>query len=107
MIRHTYDPYAVLGLSPDATPAEITAAYRALVRALHPDTHHQSGGPQALADVYAAYHILRDPGRRAIHDQQRRRYQARPPARLAVRVHPTPAGEPELRAGPVHWYPLP
>jgi len=32
------DHYAILGVSTTATPRQITHAYRALVRALHPDT---------------------------------------------------------------------
>ncbi|WP_085241812.1 J domain-containing protein [Mycobacterium europaeum] len=38
------DPYAVLGVTPTATPAEITHAFRVKLRALHPDTHY-AGSP--------------------------------------------------------------
>ncbi|MEZ5184487.1 MAG: J domain-containing protein [Candidatus Nanopelagicales bacterium] len=41
------DPFAVLGIAPTATPGEVKAAYRARVRALHPDV----GGD---ADVFLA-----------------------------------------------------
>jgi curved DNA-binding protein CbpA len=93
------DPYAVLGITPDATTAEITTAYRARVRGLHPDTH-QPGDPQMLADVLAAYQVLRDPERRATHDRQHQRHTPAP-VRLTIRVRSTPAAEPDLRAGPV------
>lgn len=32
------DPYTVLGVTPSATPAQISHAFRTKVRALHPDT---------------------------------------------------------------------
>jgi hypothetical protein len=36
------DPYTVLGLSPDATVAEVEAAYRRLLRIHHPDLHQDA-----------------------------------------------------------------
>ena len=38
MVRVNPDPYLVLGVSPTATQAEITHAYRDRLRAHHPDT---------------------------------------------------------------------
>src|SRR5205085_859832 len=74
-----FDPYAVLGLSPTATPDEITHAYCRQVRAFHPDarTTPQSTLPSAderLRRVLAAYALLRDPQRRARYDVQTARY---------------------------------
>ena len=40
MVRENPDPYLVLGVSPTATQAEITHAYRTRLRAHHPDTRH-------------------------------------------------------------------
>ena len=40
MVREHPDPYLVLGVSPTATQAEITHAYRIRLRAHHPDTRH-------------------------------------------------------------------
>jgi len=40
------DPYAVLGVSPDATVEEIRSAYRALVRETHPDRMMARGVPE-------------------------------------------------------------
>jgi len=37
MARSASDPYAVLGVKPGASAAEIKAAYRALVKRHHPD----------------------------------------------------------------------
>jgi hypothetical protein len=55
------DPYAVLGLPPDASPPEVAAAYRRLAKRLHPDV---APGPEAarrMAEVNAAYTALRRP----------------------------------------------
>lgn len=93
----------MLGVPRDATPAQVTEAYRVLVRALHPDTGDDTGDAARLADVLAAYAVLRDPGRRAAHDAEH----PRPgPTRVPVRVHhPAPRREPDLRAGPVRRHP--
>jgi curved DNA-binding protein CbpA len=68
-----HDPYAVLGVTPVATPAEINHAFRVKVRDLHPDTRHPRAGGVAgdsqLEQLIAAYHLLRDPERRARHDR--------------------------------------
>jgi curved DNA-binding protein CbpA len=54
------DFYAILGVAPDASPAQIAHAYRWLIRACHPDPD-----PAVLTAAAAAYAILRDPARRA------------------------------------------
>lgn len=97
-------PYTVLGVSRSATAAEITRAYRNLLRAYHPDTRERAqpadGDPDAaLREVLAAYDVLRDPHQRAAYD----------------RLHPAPgseclyggraAAELPIRAGPVYWWP--
>jgi curved DNA-binding protein CbpA len=55
------DPYAVLGVPPDADQAEIHAAYRKAVTRTHPDVGGSAAGFEA---VQAAYETLRDPARR-------------------------------------------
>jgi hypothetical protein len=58
------DPYAVLGISPEASPAEARAARRALVKALHPDLRGadqprlRAAAERRLAEVNAAYDAL-------------------------------------------------
>ncbi|AOP47506.1 J domain-containing protein [Streptomyces lydicus] len=101
-----HDPYAVLGVPPSASAREITAAYRRLVRALHPDTG-AAGRPDArhgLDEVLAAYRTLHDPRLRAAHDAARgRREPRRRPATGAqppVRVHRS-EGALGRRTGPV------
>jgi DnaJ-class molecular chaperone len=66
------DWYAQLDLGPDASAAEIDAAYRRLARALHPD----SAPPHAvdverLQHVLEAHSILSDPARRRDYDTLR------------------------------------
>lgn len=107
----TDDPYAVLGLAPDATAAEVGRAYRREVRRHHPDTAGPEVGEDArrrgLRRVQAAYDLLRDPRRRADYDRLHpgSPRAAPPPSRPRVTVTVTPAGsrEPPLRAGPVCW----
>jgi DnaJ-like protein len=52
------DPFAVLGVSPGATAAEVTAAYRRQAKRWHPD---RAGGDAArrMAEINAAYDLLR------------------------------------------------
>ena len=72
MARQNPDPYLVLGVSPTATQAEVTHAYRTRLRAHHPDTRHPPGSKAAdddLRQVLAAYAVLRDPARRADYDR--------------------------------------
>ena len=72
MVRVNPDPYLVLGVSPTATQAEITYAYRDRLRAHHPDTRHAPSSQIAdeyLRQVLAAYALLRDPARRADFDR--------------------------------------
>ena len=71
-MREHPDPYLVLGVSPTATAAEITHAYRTRLRAHHPDTRHTPPSQTAdddLQHVLAAYDLLRDPARRADYDR--------------------------------------
>lgn len=72
MAQQNSDPYLVLGVSPTASQAEITHAYRTRLRAHHPDTRHtprSSSADDDLRRVLAAYNLLRDPARRAVYDQ--------------------------------------
>lgn len=73
MARQNPDPYAVLGVTPTATQAEITHAYRTRLRAHHPDTRHTPTSRTAdddLREVLAAYNLLRNPARRADYDRR-------------------------------------
>lgn len=60
------DPYAVLGVSPKATPAQIKKAFRQASKRTHPDA---GGSPEAFAALKRAHVVLADPDKRAHYDQ--------------------------------------
>jgi len=105
--------YAILGVEPSATQAEISRAYRTLLRRHHPDTRTSLDEPQsaasdtALQHVLAAYTVLHDPLLRAEYDRQLRP-PVHPPQRLQPpRNHLGESGQPPIVAGPVRWLPSP
>jgi curved DNA-binding protein CbpA len=100
------DPYAVLGVLPTATQAEITHAYRRHLRDHHPDTRqtaHNSGADERLRQILAAYALLRDPHRRADYDRGHRVPNDTGPVRITVTHIDSGDEQPPLWAGPVHW----
>jgi curved DNA-binding protein CbpA len=120
------DPYRVLGVSRDATAADITRAYRQRARSVHPDTAPPGTGTAArFRALSEAYQVLSDPGRRAGYDRGRSSQAA--PGRgqgAPVRAYPGPAAAmppagprapagpglvrmPALWAGPVRVEPFP
>ena len=115
MIERT-DPYAVLGLTPQATRGQIRRAYLNLLRQNHPDTHPSdepadiAASNTTLQQVIAAYATLGDPGRRASYDHVHDHYSSPHEAPLRIRVRPPmrfPSNEPDqppIQAGPVHWH---
>jgi hypothetical protein len=50
------DPFAVLGVAPDASLDEVAASYRELAKRRHPD---RGGDAAAMAEINAAYDLLR------------------------------------------------
>ena len=105
------DLYAILGVPPSATQAEISHAYRALLHQHHPDTRPQDDESQgaesdtALEQVLAAYAVLHNPARRADYDRQ-----FTTPAHQARRAPQQPLNhhgersQPPIIAGPVRWH---
>ncbi len=65
----TRSHYAVLGVRPDASDADVREAYRRLAREYHPDRAHGSAaGADRMPEINEAYRVLSDPGRRAMYD---------------------------------------
>jgi DnaJ-class molecular chaperone len=64
------DPYRILNVSRDASPAAIKAAYRELAKRLHPDRNPgDAGAEQRFKQVTQAYELLRDPEKRTQFDR--------------------------------------
>ena len=57
--------YQVLGIRPDASPAEIKAAYRRQVHAIHPDRLDGPPDSEPFKRVRRAYEVLSEPAERA------------------------------------------
>ncbi|AUS79653.1 molecular chaperone DnaJ [Actinoalloteichus sp. AHMU CJ021] len=71
------DHYELLGLSRDATTAEVKSAYRQLAKTMHPDAGGTAGAFRLLQD---AYETLTDPLLRRQYDRDRARAAAPPAA---------------------------
>jgi len=104
------DPYAVLGIASSATAAEIAAAYRSRARLHHPDVSRQPDAEQRMAEINAAWAVLRDPTRRAAWDRAneiasgavaRGGSRSRPPTRPSGA--PAGAGRPDRTPATVRW----
>ncbi|MCU1435571.1 MAG: molecular chaperone DnaJ [Pseudarthrobacter sp.] len=108
------DYYDVLGVKPAASPQEISRAYRALMRAHHPDLDDGAaeGGElsrRELLQIMQAFSVLRDPAQRAAYDQSRAGAgtgtQSSGPVVIPVRKvqrRDKPAGT-TIRITPVRW----
>ena len=62
------DFYKVLGVSKDATDAEITKAYRKLARKYHPDLNKTKEAEEKFKDISEAYDVLSNKGNRQKYD---------------------------------------
>jgi len=78
MPKSASDPYTVLGVKPGASPAEIKAAYRALVKRHHPDV---GGDDDRILALNAAWEVLRERVRSASSGGDVGRSGEAPPAR--------------------------
>ena len=67
------DPYATLGVSRDASDAEIKRAFRKLARKYHPDRNPDDSAAAAkFKEVQAAYETIGDASKRQEFDQKKR-----------------------------------
>jgi molecular chaperone DnaJ len=62
------DFYKVLGVSKDASEAEITKAYRKLARQYHPDLNKGAAAEEKFKDISEAYDVLRNKEQRQKYD---------------------------------------
>jgi curved DNA-binding protein CbpA len=129
------DLYRRLDLPADASPAEISRAYRRLAQVSHPDARpDDADAPRRFLAITEAYEILSDPQRRARYDRGQpktpnprpgpvdRAKPGRPdvPPTIIVVTPTTRMGatiiadasirastRPPLVVGPLHWQPQP
>ena len=88
------DPYAVLGVPSTATQDDVTAAYRTLARRHHPDVSAAPDAERRMAEINAAWTILRDPARREAWDRANDVERPASTGPNAARGHAQPAGGP-------------
>lgn len=69
IVRAQSDFYSVLGVSKNASKAEIKSAYRKLARSYHPDVNKEPGAEQKFKDISNAYEVLSDDDKRSIYDR--------------------------------------
>lgn len=81
-----YDHYKVLGVSREATSVEVKRAFRARVKACHPDVSVSPRAATVFHAVHEAYRTLIDPELRRRYDDRLRFY------RDATGTPPNPAG---------------
>lgn len=63
------DYYKVMGVTRDATEAQIKQAYRKLARKYHPDVSKEKDAEARFKAVGEAYEVLKSPEKRAAYDQ--------------------------------------
>lgn len=62
------DYYGLLGVSKNASDADIKRAYRKLARELHPDVNPDEAAQAKFKEISVAYEVLSDPDKRRIVD---------------------------------------
>lgn len=65
------DYYTLLNVSPDATPAQIDAAYRRLMQRHHPNARSSPQALERLRELNEAWRVLSDATQRAAYDRAR------------------------------------
>ncbi len=68
--RGTPDPYAVLGVTRDATPLQVARAHRQLAKRYHPDLHEGAAeAAERMRLINDAWGVLSNPTRRREYDR--------------------------------------
>ena len=80
------DYYAILGISPTATPEAIKAAYRRKANLYHPDKNSAESAALRFREVLDAYEVLSDEARRKAYDDNRRRSLIEHPETVAQEI---------------------
>ena len=70
-MRDDVDHYELLGVSPQASDAEIRAAYRRAAKRWHPDANDHAEAHRRMRALNEAYRVLSDPQLRRDYDRQR------------------------------------
>lgn len=101
--------YAALDVTPDATPAEIHRAFRALMRLRHPDVEASSGalseGGEDARRILESFAVLRNPKTRAAYDPVCQPVEpgGTVTGRREIPVRHHRDKQPVLRVTPVRW----
>ena len=83
------DHYATLGISPNATPELIKAAYRKKAAQFHPDKNASLEAPARFRAAQEAYEVLSDADRRKAYDDFRQRSLIEDPLPVAQQIWET------------------
>ena len=114
MNRDPQGLYAALHVTPDASPAELQRAFRALMRLRHPDVgaaaaaESESGAGDEVRRILESFALLRDPKRRAEYDPasgpgSESRNAGGKPGSTEIPVRHHRPRQPVLRVTPVQW----
>lgn len=63
------NPYKVLGIKKDASPAEVKKAYRRLGLKFHPDKNKAANARQKMQEINVAFEMISDPDAKQIYDE--------------------------------------